>query len=50
MPDLPIPYLTAADVRRRYVEFFIERGHTEVASASLVPAGDATLQIGRAHV
>jgi alanyl-tRNA synthetase len=43
MPDLPIPYLTAAEVRRRYVEFFIERGHTEVPSASLVPAGDATL-------
>ena len=43
MPDLPIPYLTAAEVRHRYVEFFIERGHTEVPSASLVPAGDATL-------
>jgi alanyl-tRNA synthetase len=43
MPDLPIPYLTAAEVRRRYVEFFVERGHTEVPSASLVPAGDQTL-------
>ena len=43
MPDLPIPYLTAAEVRRRYVEFFAERGHTEVPSASLVPAGDQTL-------
>jgi len=43
MQDLPIPYLTAAQVRRRYIEFFIERGHTEVPSASLVPAGDATL-------
>jgi alanyl-tRNA synthetase len=43
MPDLPIPYLSAAEVRRRYVEFFAERGHTEVPSASLVPAGDQTL-------
>ena len=43
MPDLPIPYLTAAEVRRRYVEFFAQRGHTEVPSASLVPAGDQTL-------
>ncbi|MGD0017674.1 MAG: alanine--tRNA ligase [Candidatus Limnocylindrales bacterium] len=43
MPDSPIPYLTAAEVRRRYVEFFVQRGHTEVPSASLVPAGDPTL-------
>jgi alanyl-tRNA synthetase len=43
MPELPIPYLTAAEVRRRYVEFFVRRGHTEVPSASLVPAGDQTL-------
>jgi alanyl-tRNA synthetase len=43
MPDLPIPYLTAAEVRSRFVEFFAQRGHTEVPSASLVPAGDQTL-------
>jgi alanyl-tRNA synthetase len=43
MRDLSIPYLTAAEIRRRYVEFFTERGHTEVPSASLVPAGDQTL-------
>jgi alanyl-tRNA synthetase len=43
MPDLPIPYLTAAEVRSRFVQFFVERGHTEVPSASLVPAGDQTL-------
>ena len=43
MPDLPIPYLSAAEVRRRFVEFFAERGHTVVPSASLVPAGDQTL-------
>jgi alanyl-tRNA synthetase len=43
MPDLPIPYLTAAEIRRQFVKFFTERGHTEVPSASLLPAGDQTL-------
>jgi len=43
MPDTAIPYLSAAEVRRRFVEFFVEHGHTEVPSASLVPAGDQTL-------
>jgi alanyl-tRNA synthetase len=43
MPDLPIPCLSAAEIRRRYVEFFAERGHTVVPSASLVPAADQTL-------
>jgi len=41
--DAPIPYLPAAEIRRRFVEFFAERGHTVVPSASLVPAGDQTL-------
>jgi alanyl-tRNA synthetase len=35
--------LPAADIRRRFVEYFAERGHAEVPSAGLVPAGDATL-------
>jgi len=35
--------LPAAEIRRRFVDFFAERGHTVVPSASLVPAGDATL-------
>ncbi len=38
-----IPYLPAAVIRSRFVEFFAERGHTIVPSASLVPAGDQTL-------
>ena len=41
--DAPIPYLPAAEIRRRFVEFFAERGHTVVPSASLVPGGDQTL-------
>ena len=35
--------MPAAEIRRRFVEFFAERGHTIVPSASLVPAGDQTL-------
>jgi alanyl-tRNA synthetase len=42
-PDPRIEALPAAEIRRRFVEFFAERGHTIVPSASLVPAGDATL-------
>ncbi len=42
-PDRVIPYLTAAEIRARFIEFFAERGHTVVPSASLVPAGDQTL-------
>jgi alanyl-tRNA synthetase len=41
--DPRIQPLPAAQIRRRFVEFFAERGHTAVPSASLVPAGDATL-------
>ena len=41
--DPRIVALPAAEIRRRFVEFFAERGHTVVPSASLVPAGDQTL-------
>ncbi|MEO5964232.1 MAG: alanine--tRNA ligase, partial [Candidatus Limnocylindrales bacterium] len=41
--DDPIPYLTGAEIRARFIEFFAQRGHTVVPSASLVPAGDQTL-------
>src|SRR5204863_2632081 len=41
--DPRITSLPAAEIRRRFVEFFAERGHTHVPSASLVPAGDQTL-------
>ncbi|MBA2700448.1 MAG: alanine--tRNA ligase [Chloroflexi bacterium] len=42
-PDPRISALPAAEIRRRFLEFFAERGHTIVPSASLVPAGDQTL-------
>ncbi|MBK8098551.1 MAG: alanine--tRNA ligase [Planctomycetes bacterium] len=35
--------LSAAEVRRRYLEFFAQRGHQVMASDSLVPANDPTL-------
>jgi alanyl-tRNA synthetase len=35
--------LPAAEIRRRFLDFFSARGHTIVSSASLVPAGDQTL-------
>src|SRR4051795_6639906 len=42
-PDPRIQALPSAEIRRRFIEFFAERGHTPVVSASLVPAGDQTL-------
>jgi alanyl-tRNA synthetase len=41
--DPRIESLPASEIRRRFVDFFAERGHTAVPSASLVPAGDPTL-------
>ncbi|MCC6172930.1 MAG: alanine--tRNA ligase [Gammaproteobacteria bacterium] len=35
--------MSATDVRRAFLEFFRERGHTVVPSSSLVPANDPTL-------
>jgi alanyl-tRNA synthetase len=43
IPDPRIAALPAAEIRRRFVAFFAERGHAVVPSAGLVPAGDATL-------
>jgi alanyl-tRNA synthetase len=38
-----LPYMSATEVRRAFLEFFKERGHTIVPSASLVPGNDPTL-------
>jgi alanyl-tRNA synthetase len=35
--------MDAATIRRRFLDYFVQRGHREVASASLVPADDPTL-------
>ena len=34
---------TGNEIRKSFIEFFKERGHTVVTSSSLVPGGDATL-------
>jgi alanyl-tRNA synthetase len=39
----PIPPMPAAEIRQHFVDFFAQRGHEVVPSASLVPAGDPTL-------
>src|SRR5205823_5779699 len=36
-------YMTAADIRRAFLQFFHEHGHTVVSSSSLVPGNDPTL-------
>ena len=36
-------HMSAAAVRRAFLEFFLERGHTVVPSSSLVPGNDPTL-------
>jgi alanyl-tRNA synthetase len=41
--DPRITSMSSAEIRERFLEFFAERGHTIVPSASLVPAGDQTL-------
>jgi alanyl-tRNA synthetase len=41
--DPRIAWKSATEIRSRFLEFFAERGHTTVPSASLVPAGDNTL-------
>jgi Alanyl-tRNA synthetase len=35
--------LSSSEIRRRFLDFFAERGHTVVASSSLVPGDDPTL-------
>jgi len=34
--------MTSKELRRKYIEFFKEKGHREISSASLVPEGDPT--------
>ena len=35
--------LTGSEIRRRFLDFFVQKGHREVHSSSLVPANDPTL-------
>jgi alanyl-tRNA synthetase len=35
--------LTGSEIRRKFLDFFVQKGHREVHSSSLVPANDLTL-------
>src|SRR4030042_412878 len=35
--------ITASELRRKYIDFFIEKGHKQIASASLIPENDPTV-------
>src|SRR5436190_7523463 len=35
--------MTTSEIRRQFLDYFVKNGHREVASSSLVPAGDPTL-------
>jgi alanyl-tRNA synthetase len=37
------PSYSGAQIRQTFIDFFIDKGHTFVPSASLIPGGDATL-------
>ena len=40
--------MTGNEIRKAFLEYFAERGHTIVSSGSLVPQGDATLMFANA--
>jgi alanyl-tRNA synthetase len=35
--------MTAEELRRKYIEFFVEKGHAEISGASLIPQNDPTV-------
>ena len=44
MPRLELNLmLTGSEIRRKFLDFFVQKGHKEVHSSSLVPANDPTL-------
>src|SRR6201982_2310937 len=40
--------LTGSEIRRKFLDFFVQKGHREVHSSSLVPANDPTLLFANA--
>ena len=40
--------MTGNEIRKAFLDYFVERGHTLVSSGSLVPQGDATLMFANA--
>jgi len=43
LPIVSIQMLTGSEIRRKFLDFFVQKGHKEVHSSSLVPANDPTL-------
>ncbi len=41
--QIPSPSFSVADIRKSFLDFFATKGHTVVASSSLVPGNDPTL-------
>src|SRR5579864_9206056 len=41
--ELNFNMLTGSEIRRKFLDFFVQKGHREVHSSSLVPANDPTL-------
>jgi alanyl-tRNA synthetase len=41
--EVSSPMLTGSEIRRKFLDFFVQKGHKEVHSSSLVPANDPTL-------
>src|SRR6202167_1069590 len=40
---MPTSKFTGSEIRRKFLDFFVQKGHREVHSSSLVPANDPTL-------
>jgi len=41
--NLRLELMRSAEIRQRFIDYFVRNGHTHVASSSLVPADDPTL-------
>src|SRR5579884_2444667 len=41
--ELNFHMLTGSEIRRKFLDFFVQKGHREVHSSSLVPHNDPTL-------
>ena len=35
--------MKANELRRKYIDFFVSKGHTEISSASLIPENDPSV-------
>lgn len=45
---MPMKYMTSAEIRQAFLDYFNQQGHEVVASSSLIPANDPTLMFTNA--